>query len=75
MTLFRIDSVAKFRSATKIATSSVKYVFRVSLDPSIVEKVAVGAVLANPVIVVSQIAPPIPTIPLFTNEHITTSIP
>jgi hypothetical protein len=75
MTLFRIDSVAKFRRAAEIATSSAKYVFRVSLDPSIVEKVAVGAVLANPVVVVSQIAPPIPTIPLFADEHVATSIP
>jgi hypothetical protein len=55
--------------------TNIKYVFNLSLGPSVAEKVAVQAVSEDSVVVVSQMTPPIPTIPLFSDEQVATTIP
>jgi hypothetical protein len=45
------------------------------LKPSVLENIAVVAVIEDPVVVVLQIAPPIPTIPFFSNEQVATTMP
>jgi hypothetical protein len=75
MTLFLVGRAAKVCRAVEIAISSAKYGFNLFLSPSVTVNVAVGAVAEDPVVVVSQIAPPIPTIPFFSDEQVATTMP
>ena len=75
MTLLLKGSAERLRRAVAIAMISAKYVFNLSLGPSVAEKVTVQAVSEDPVVVVSQMTPPIPTIPLFSDEQVATTIP
>ena len=75
MTLFFKGKGDKFRKAVATAIISAKYIFNRSRGPSVTVQVAMAALSGDPVVIVSQMAPPIPTIPFFSDEQVATTIP
>ena len=72
MTLFLEGKANRFRKAVATAIISAKYTLNRCRGPNVTEKLVMAGLSG---VAVSQITPPIPTVPFFCDEDVATTIP